>query len=231
VNFQRIHSLPGLRGPTPPRDSGTRTIPPLHVVSDDEVVGRAGFVEAARQVMEAGGADLAFHLRAPRATGRALFETAVRLIASAAEAGASVFVNDRVDVARAAGAHGVQVGARGLPAEDARWMVGTERLVGLSVHSVDEARAALSGAPDFLLVGTVWETPSHPDRPGAGVGLVRAVAALGLPAIAIGGVTPARVAEARGAGAAGIAVLRGVWDAPDPAAAVREFLSAWKESS
>ena len=60
------------------------------------------------------------------------------------------------------------------------------------------------------------------------MGLIREIAALGIPVIAIGSVTPARVAEARDAGAAGVAVLRGVWDAPDPAEAVREYLRHWK---
>jgi thiamine-phosphate pyrophosphorylase len=225
--------------PTNPRDARLREltvgrgrsadVPPLHVVTDDAVVARMDFVPLAEAVIAAGGAEIALHLRAPGMRGRGLWQMAHALQFLVTGRGAWLMVNDRADVARSV-AHGVQVGQRGLTAADARRVVGDERVVGVSVHSVDEARAALDGDPDFLLAGMIWETASHPGRPGAGVALVREVAALGVPTVAIGGVTPARAAEARRAGAAGVAVLRGVWDAPDPAAAVREYLSEWKGS-
>ncbi|HWK90550.1 MAG TPA: thiamine phosphate synthase, partial [Longimicrobium sp.] len=94
--------------------------------------------------------------------------------------------------------------------------------------AADEARAALEGEPDFLFAGSVWATPSHPDREAAGTALIHEIAALGVPVIAIGGVAAARVREARDAGAAGVAAIRGIWSAPDPAAAVREYLEQWK---
>ncbi len=201
-------------------------IPPLHVVTDDEVVARPGFPEALRLVMEMGGPDLVFHLRVPRASGHALYTLARGMRSLVINEDAWLVVNDRVDVALAV-ADGVQVGARGLAAADARRLMGPGRLLGVSVHSVDEARDALAGEPDFLLAGTIWASASHPGRPPAGVGLIREIAALGVPTIAIGGVTPERAAEARDAGAAGFAVLRGVWDAPDPVQAIRNYLSHW----
>jgi thiamine-phosphate pyrophosphorylase len=205
-------------------------IPPLHVVTDDAVVARADFLDRADAVLAAGGAEVALHLRAPRASGRLLHVLAERSRSIATLHRAALIVNDRADVARAVDADGVQVGARGLEPMDARRVIGDGRLLGVSVHAVDEARAALAGGPDWLLAGTIWETPSHPGRRGAGSGLLREIAALGLPVIAIGGVTPARAAEARDEGAAGVAVVRGVWDARDPAAAVREYLEHWKGS-
>jgi thiamine monophosphate synthase len=96
------------------------------------------------------------------------------------------------------------------------------------VHAVDEARAAQDGGADFVLAGNIWQTPSHPERRGAGTGLIREIAALGIPTIAIGGMTPERASEARDAGAAGAAVIRGIWNAPHPAAAVSEYLKHWK---
>ncbi|MBW3569506.1 MAG: thiamine phosphate synthase [Gemmatimonadetes bacterium] len=203
-------------------------IPPLHVVTDDAVVARSDFLELARRVVQAGGPAIVFHLRAPRASGRRMHDLAKALRRMTADAGALLAVNDRVDVALAVGADGVQVGARGLEAVDARRLIGPDRLLGLSVHSVDEARAAMDGGADYVLAGSVWPTPSHPDRPGVGIGLIRSVATLGVPTIAIGGITPGRVAEARHAGAAGVAVIRGVWHAPAPAAAAREYLLHWK---
>jgi thiamine-phosphate diphosphorylase len=205
-----------------------RAIPALHVVTDDEVVARADFLDVARRIVEAGGADLALHLRAPRASGRRMYDLASALRGTTADAGALLIVNDRADVALATDADGVQVGGRGLEPADARRLIGPDRLLGVSVHSVDEARTAMDGGADFLIAGTIWETASHPERRGAGIGLIREIAALGIPTIAIGGVTPARMAEARNAGAAGVATIRGVWDAPDPTAAVDEYLKHWK---
>jgi thiamine-phosphate pyrophosphorylase len=204
-------------------------IPPLHVVTDDEVVARAGFVAVARRVMEAGGASVALHLRAPRAGGRRMHNLAAALRPIAGDTGARLIVNDRADVALAVDADGVQVGARGLSPADARRVIGPRRLLGVSVHAADEARVVREAGADYVVAGTIWATPSHPGRSGAGIGLIRELAALGVPVIAIGGVTAARAVEARDAGAAGVAVLRGVWDAPDPAAAVNEYLNQWKD--
>lgn len=204
------------------------SIPPLHVVTDDAVVAREDFLRVAGRIILAGGPLLAFHLRAPRASGRRIYEFATALRAATADTGALLIINDRVDVAVAAAAHGAQAGSRGLRGADARRLLGADGLLGVSVHSADEARAARAEGADFVLAGTIWETASHPDRRGAGAGLIREVAAHGIHTIAIGGVTPERAAQARDAGAAGVAVIRGVWDAPDPAAAVNEYLTHWK---
>ncbi len=204
-------------------------ISPLHVVTDDEVVARADFLDRARVILRAGGAEVAFHLRAPRASGRRMYELAAALRSMTADAGALLIVNDRVDVALAAGADGSHVGGRGMEPADVRRLLGPHRLLGASVHSMDEARETMDGGADYVFAGTIWDTPSHPERAGAGIELVREIAALGIPTIPIGGVTPARGAEARDAGAAGVAVIRGVWDAADPAAAVAEYLKQWKD--
>lgn len=201
-------------------------VPPLHVVTDDAVVARPDFLRQAGRVIAAGGPLLLFHLRAPRAPGRRLYELGCALMHPVYCEDGFIVVNDRADVAMAIEADGVQLGARGLRAADARRL--DLDWVGVSVHSMDEARAAQADGADFVLAGTIWRTPSHPGRPGAGTGVIREAAALGISTIAIGGVAPERVAEARGAGAAGVAVMRGVWDAPDPAAAVREYLEHWK---
>lgn len=205
------------------------SVPPLHVVTDDSVVARAGFLDDARRVVEAGGSRVALHLRAPGASGRRMHGLGVALRRMTADAGARLIVNDRADVALAVDADGVQAGGRGMRAADVRRVLGAGRMLGVSVHAAHEARDALAAAPGFLLAGTIWETASHPGRPGAGAGRIRELAALGVPVIAIGGVTPARAAEARDAGAAGVAALRGVWDVPDVAAAVFGYLSHWVE--
>lgn len=193
-------------------------IPPLHVVTDDAVVARPGWVDVAAEVMEAGGPLLALHLRALAAPGLAVFRWAEAL--RARTSGALLLVNDRVDVALAVDADGVHLGRRGLPPADARALLGPGRWIGQSVGRADEAEP---GA-DFLLVGNVFPTASHPGRPGIGTaGLVGDP-----PRIAVGGVTPGRVAELRRAGARGIAAIRGIWDAPRPAEAVASYLKEWQ---
>ncbi|MFL5385352.1 MAG: thiamine phosphate synthase [Longimicrobiaceae bacterium] len=202
-------------------------IPLLHAVTDDAVVARAGFAERAEEVLAAGGSRLALHLRAHAASGRALHGLAARLAARAGETGSLLLVNDRVDVALAAGAHGVQLGRRSLSVADAR-RLGGGMLLGASVHAVEEGGEAAEAGADFLVAGAVYPTATHPGRAGAGLRLIESVAALGLPVIAIGGVTPERAGELRRAGAMGMAAIRGVWDAPSPADAVQRYIDAWQ---
>ncbi len=100
-------------------------------------------------------------------------------------------------------------------------------LLGRSVHSVAAAQRAADEGCDYLLVGTIYPTASHPDKPAQGIELLKAVRmASALPLIAIGGVTPERVAECLQAGACGVAVISGIADAPDPEAAARRYHDA-----
>ena len=203
-----------------------RVLPPLHVVTDDAVVARPDFLERALLVLEWGGPHLAFHLRAPRTSGRRLFDLARALLPRAIDENALLLVNDRVDVALAVGADGVQLGGRGIGIADARRIVGPKPWIGASVHSGGEARSAASGGADFVMAGAVYATESHPGQPGAGLGVIEDAAAAGLPVIAIGGITPERVGEVMAAGAAGVAVIRGVWEEGDVGEAVRRYLRA-----
>lgn len=191
------------------------------------MVGRTDFVDCARLILEMGGPDIVFHLRAPRASGRRLHDLARAVTGIVVGNGACLVVNDRIDVALAT-ADGAQVGARGVRVRDARRMLGPGRLLGASVHTAAEAIDAAAEGADFVVAGTIWPTPSHPGRDGAGLGLIREIASSDIAVVAIGGVTPERAAEARKAGASGIAVIRGVWDATDPTEAIREYLEYWK---
>jgi thiazole tautomerase (transcriptional regulator TenI) len=137
-----------------------------------------------------------------------------------------LLVNDRVDVALAAGC-GAQIGRRSIPVASARSLLGDRAPLGCSVHDTGGAVAAAAGGADFLVLGTIWPTPSHPGAGGAGLGTVADVAAtVAVPVIVIGGVTPQRAREALDAGGHGVAVLRGVWAASDPVAAAAVYLEA-----
>jgi thiamine-phosphate diphosphorylase len=95
------------------------------------------------------------------------------------------------------------------------------------VHSTEEAELAVAEGADFLVVGNIYETASHPGRAATGLRLVTQVSRFGRPVIAIGGITPERVTEVKDAGAYGVAAIRALWMAPDPAAATLAMLLPW----
>ncbi|MBI2468392.1 MAG: thiamine phosphate synthase [Candidatus Rokubacteria bacterium] len=175
------------------------------------------------------GAGLpAVQLREKDLGARELLALARELRARTARHDARLLVNDRADVAVAAAADGVHLPAAGLPPDVARRLVGPDRLVGVSTHSPVEAAAAERDGADFVLFGPVYDTPSK--RP---YGAPQGLAALGevcrrltIPVFAVGGVTAARVGEVRAAGAAGVAVIRALLEAEDPAAATKALLAA-----
>jgi thiamine-phosphate pyrophosphorylase len=139
-----------------------------------------------------------------------------------------LIVNDRIDVALAVGAPGVQRTHASLPVEDLRVVADKRVRVGASVHGLDEAVAAAKQGADWLFFGPVYDTPSKRQY-GAPQGLAaleRVTAAVEIPVVAIGGITPDRVAEVRRAGARGVAVISAILFAADPAAATRRFLDA-----
>ena len=178
----------------------------------------------------AGGVDV-LQLRCKELEALPYLRLAERVGAIARAAGVPFLVNDRPDVALAAGADGVHLGQRDLPVAWAR-RVFPDALVGRSSHAVAHADAAVGEGAAYFAVGPVWETPTKAGRPAAGLAYVRAVAArrLPLPWFAIGGVTPANVHEVLAAGATRVAVVRAILDAPDPAAAAHAFTVALRRN-
>jgi thiamine-phosphate pyrophosphorylase len=175
---------------------------------------------------------VAVQLREKDLEGRALTTLARELRAVTAAAGVTLFVNDRVDVALAVGADGVHLGGRSLsPAEVARIAPGLA--VAVSAHArADVQAAALAPNVGFAVFGPVWDTPSK-RRYGSPVGVeaLRDAATVGLPLLALGGVTAARAGECRTAGASGVACIRAISEAVDPASALHELLTGfWKPS-
>jgi thiamine-phosphate pyrophosphorylase len=207
--------------------------PRLHVVTDPADVERPDFVARASAVIEAGAARVAFHLRAPHATGRLVHERAVALAPVARAHGALLLVNDRVDVALTAGLDGAHLGERSISVTDARTLLGASRTVGASVHDAGALRRARDDGANYAFVGTIYATPSHPGRAGIGPAGLRAIIdeVPGVPVLAIGGLGPGRVPAVLEAGAHGVAVIRGVWSAPDPPEAVLDYLAALESPS
>jgi thiamine-phosphate diphosphorylase len=172
---------------------------------------------------------VALHARDRTATAAVLASAALRLLALARPPEAAVFVNARPDLAAAVAADGVQLAAGDLSPADAR-LVFHRGWIGRSVHDDREAEAAIAEGADFLFVGSVYPSTSHPGWPAAGLDLVRRTARLGKPVIAIGGMNAARAAEACAAGAYGVAAISALWDAADPAAAALALLEPWVEA-
>jgi thiamine-phosphate diphosphorylase len=195
-------------------------LPRLHAITDERIARRPDLGDIARQLAVIGGADLALHARGRMLSGLEHFELANRL---STYPPSRLFVNDRLDVALAADAAGVQLGHSSLDVEEAR-RLNADWWIGKSVHDLPEAEAARASGADYLVVGPVFPTATHPGREPLGPMRLAAIARLGLPTIAIGGVTPERIAAVRNAGVHGIAAIRALWDAADPAGAARRML-------
>ena len=210
-------------------------LPRLHAITDERIARRTDLGDIARELAAGGGADLAFHARGHNLTGLEHYELAVRLRPPGSPLGSvcptvRLFVNDRLDIALAVGADGVQLTPGSLSPEEAR-RLSARWWIGKSVHDLAEAEAAQAGGADYLLAGPVFPTATHPDRPPLGLGPLRDIVALGLPVIAIGGVTARNCGDVRDAGAHGAAAIRALWDATEPAVAARQMLEVlWKSS-
>jgi thiamine-phosphate pyrophosphorylase len=142
--------------------------------------------------------------------------------------GARLIVNDRVDVALAVGADGVQRTHASLPVDDIRRIAGARLSIGASVHSLEDAIDAEVRGADWVVFGPVYDTPSK-RRWGSPQGLDRlakVTASVRIPVVAIGGITPERVAAVRGAGAAGVAAIAAILDSASPGDATKRFLEA-----
>lgn len=187
--------------------------PVIHAVTDSTAVMHDGFVQRASSVMHALGPRGALHLRSSRASARTLHELAAILAQVQRSSGCWLVVNDRVDIAAAVGARGVQLASHSLSLAEAQ-LVAPRIPLGASIHSVQEAIDAEKSGAAWCVAGTVFETPSHEGRAPARVEFISHVAAaVKIPIIAIGGISPDDMGMLLRAGAHGVATIRGVgWE-------------------
>ena len=171
------------------------------------------------------GVDL-LQLRDKQAEAGPLLEASAVLRAAAERHDALFAINDRADIALAAGADVLHLGQDDLPLTWARRILGEDVVLGRSTHDLAQATKAASEPWDYLVAGPVWATATKPGRPATGTALIEAVAALDPPQpwFAIGGITPDNLHEVTAAGATRVVVVRAITDAPDPAAATRTLL-------
>jgi len=203
---------------------GKLTVPCLALVTDRRLCRGPSLAEAVAQAVE-GGANLV-QLREKDLPAADLLALAERLRAVTQDR-ALLVVNDRLDVALACDAEGVHLPEQGLPVEAARRLAGQGFVIGRSVHSVAEAVRAQEEGADYVQVGAIFASRSHPGQAPAGLGLLETVvAAVSIPILAVGGITAANVGEAMRAGAGGAAVISAILGAPSPREAARDLARA-----
>jgi len=227
-------------------------LPRLLAFADDRIAALDDLgIRAA--AIAAAGPGVGLVARMPDGTTDQLAKLAQRFVALAAPPMATVFVTGRIDVALAVNAHGVilrngDLGVGEVCAVAGRWGLGaggstagesavidkapsarrrapSAFFVLRSVHTVTEAETAVREGVDAIIVGAIWPSASHPERPAVGMELLERVVAFGVPVFAIGGVTPERAVEAREAGAWGVASISAVWDAAEPYRAAIEIVA------
>jgi thiamine-phosphate pyrophosphorylase len=196
------------------------------------LVADGGMEDAALDAALAGGVDMV-QLRDPALDDDALLARAKAWRALCDKHGALLWINDRPDLARRAEADGVHVGQDDMSVAAAREAAGPELLVGLSTHDRQQLEAAIAAGADQLSVGPVWETPTKPGRPAAGLEYVRAAAELrpSQPWFAIGGIDGGNVDEVAAAGAERVVVVRAIREAADPGAAAAFLRAGLEEAS
>ena len=203
--------------------------PCLCLVTDRRVGDETSLVDRVVRAV-AGGVNLV-QLREKDLPGGRLLRLAASL-KHAIGGSALLIINERVDVAAAIAADGVQLGEEALPVAAARDILGPEALIGRSVHSEEGAAAAVRAGADFLVAGTMYASRSHPGEEPAGPGLIRRITpACPVPVIGIGGINAENLGQVMEAGAAGIAVITSILASPDPEVAARAIKQAMLAAS
>ncbi|MBN2645532.1 MAG: thiamine phosphate synthase [Desulfuromonadaceae bacterium] len=198
----------------------------LYLISDRHQLPAGQSLE---QVIEAAldGGVGAVQLREKDLPTDALYELACRLRRLTRAYGARLLINDRIDIALAAGADGVHLTEQSLPVAIARQLLGEQRLIGVSTHALQRASEVAEQGADFITFSPIYATPSKAAY-GAPQGLDRlreVCDRVRVPVLALGGINAERAHEVRTAGAHGIALISAILCARDPAAAARAFLA------
>jgi thiamine-phosphate pyrophosphorylase len=197
----------------------------LYLVTDRKQVPGQDLDAAVRQALEGGVRSV--QLREKDLSDREVYELGRELRTLTHEFGASLFVNDRADLARAVNADGVHLTQNSYSASDARRIIGEAGLIGVSTHSLKQAKKAEQEGADFITLGPVFETPSKKAYgPPVEIALLEQVVhAVRVPVFAIGGIKKNNIDPVLHAGAHGIALISGILAAPEIKQAAREFVT------
>lgn len=197
----------------------------LYLITDRKLLPhQSSIITAVEDALKAG--VKAVQLREKDLPTRSLLETGYEMRELTRKYNASLFINDRVDIALSVGAEGVHLGQASMPVHAVRNMTGEGFFIGTSAHTLDEALAAEGEGADFITFGPVYRTASK-IRYGEPVGieaLRRACGRLSIPVFGIGGVKPDKIREVLGAGASGIALISGILGKGDVREAAKNYL-------
>jgi thiamine-phosphate pyrophosphorylase len=213
----------------PEREKLKKNIGRLHVLTDTALQSRFSHVELAKLAIE-GGADT-IQLRQKSGSTKEMISSAGKLKDICVEAGVAFIVNDRVDVAIASRADGVHLGQDDFPIPLARKLMGEQIIIGGSAVTLEDAKKCLEEGADYVGFGPVYPTSSKLDASApTGIELMKkAINAVPLPFIAIGGIQTQNVAEVMQAGAYGIAVISSVCCQDDPRQATQMLSQALRK--
>jgi thiamine-phosphate diphosphorylase len=212
-------------------------LPKLYAITDCQLSNCTH--EEMVKIMIAGGARL-IQLRDKEASAREMLDATRACLKHARAAGVTLIINDRVDVALTSDADGVHLGQEDLPVEEAREILGDDKIIGVSTHSLDQFRAALETSANYIAVGPIFPTRTKENaNPVIGLELVREVKALAdRPVVAIGGINVERAPEVIAAGADSVAVISALYpwpekldleSKPDITGSVRAFIGVLKD--
>jgi thiamine-phosphate pyrophosphorylase len=200
-------------------------LPRLYIVTDRQQTADRPLEEIIAAATQCGASMV--QLREKDLSARELYMLGSRLKPLLDAVGVPLLINDRIDVALALDAAGVHLAGHSLPTPEARRVLGAPKLLGVSTHSLDQARAAADEGADFVVFGPVFSTPSKlAYGPPQGVSrLAEVVRHVAIPVLAIGGITTSNVSDVLAAGAYGIAMIRAVLAASDPQRVVAQLLT------
>ena len=196
----------------------------LYLITDRHQTAGRPLTDVVRAALQ--GGVRAVQLREKDLPDDELLELAGNLRRLTRESGAHLLINSRIDICRAVGADGVQLGVSGISVDEARRALGDRLLIGYSAHSLAEACSAQSSGADFVTFGPVFHTPSKAAH-GEPVGLDRlgeACKTLAIPVFALGGIKQNSIAGVMAAGARGVALISAIIAARDPLAAASSLL-------
>jgi thiamine-phosphate pyrophosphorylase len=196
----------------------------LYLVTDRNQTGVRDLLWVLEQALD--GGIRAVQLREKDLSGRDLFLLAERSQKLCQAYGAALFINDRVDVAQAVDAAGVQLGKPSIPVVTARALLGAQKLIGVSTHTLEEAQAAEQSGADFILFGPVYFTASKAAYgPPQGLSALKTIVDnISLPVYAIGGITLENVESAKNTGVRGVALISAIVSAANPKEAAEKML-------
>lgn len=204
------------------------TLSPLYLITDRQASGRRSIPDLVKAAME-GGLKL-LQYREKELPKRETFHVAQVLRELTQSAGATLIINDDLDLAMAVEADGVHLGQEDLPLPVARKILGPGKILGISVRDVTAAQRAVQEGADYIAVGPIFRSSTKQVRSPMGCGIVREIRNIvRLPLFGIGGIDPSNACEVIQAGADGVAVIASLHQAPDVTRATRELLNLLEE--